>query len=183
MKIEIQRVRVRGLRGAARLSGGDLSVERVRQAGDDFVLHIENIGEWLIEPFGPEMAADFGVDELHIHAHAVAGALHAALEDVTDVQLAPDRLHVERLALVGERRIAGDHDRASYRGEIGRQALGHSVDEMLLLRLASDIGERQDDNREARRGGFFGALGPARPSCERALRLRANRPGSAQRCS
>src|SRR5271166_309493 len=26
---------------------------------------------------------------------------------------------------------------------------------MLLLRVAADIGERQDDNREARRGGFF----------------------------
>ena len=30
---------------------------------------------------------------------------------------------------------------------------------MLLLRVASDIGERQNDHREARRGGFFGRWG------------------------
>jgi hypothetical protein len=29
------------------------------------------------------------------------------------------------------------------------------MDEMLLLGVATDIGERQDDDREARRGGFF----------------------------
>ena len=37
---------------------------------------------------------------------------------------------------------------------------------MLLLRVAADIGERQDDDREARRGGFFGRWG------RRGLRLR-----------
>ena len=60
------------------------------------------------------MATRFGVDELDIDAHAVATALDAALEDVADVQLAPDRLHIERLAFEGERRIAGDHDGPSY---------------------------------------------------------------------
>ena len=30
---------------------------------------------------------------------------------------------------------------------------------MLLLRVAADIGERQDDDREARRSGFFGRWG------------------------
>ena len=82
-------------------------VQRVCQARDDFVLHVEEIGQRLIEPLGPEMIACFGVDELHIDAHAVSAALNAALEDITDVQLAADRLHVERLAFVGEGRIAG----------------------------------------------------------------------------
>ena len=43
--------------------------------------------------------------------------------------------------------------------KVGRQALGDPVDEMLLFRIAADIGERQDDDREARRGGFFGRWG------------------------
>src|SRR5271166_1046398 len=94
--------------------------------------------------------AGFGVDELHVEAHAVSAALNAALEDIADVQLAPDRLHVERLAFVGERRIAGDHDGAPYPREVGREALRDPVDEMLLLRIAANIGERQDDDREAR---------------------------------
>ena len=105
------------------------------------------------------MIAGFGVDQLHVDAHAVSAALNAALEHIADVQLAPDLLHIERLAFVGERRIARDHDGAPYAREVGRQALGDPVDEMLLLRVAADIGERQDDDREARRGGFFGRWG------------------------
>ncbi len=87
------------------------------------------------------MVAGFSVNELHIDAHAISAALNAALEDIADVQVAPDRLHVERLAFVGERRIAGDHDRASYPREVGREALGDPVGEMLLLRAPADIGE------------------------------------------
>src|SRR5271165_6696145 len=108
------------------------------------------------------MTARFGVNELHVEAHAVSAALHAALEDIADVQLAPDRLRVERLAFVGERRIAGDDVSAPNARKIGRQALGDPVDEMLLVRVAADIGERQDDHREARRGGFFGYRGRSR---------------------
>jgi hypothetical protein len=89
----------------------------------------------------------------------VSAALNAALEDVADIQLASNRLHVERLALVGESGVAGDHDRPSYPRQVGREALRDPVDEMLLLRVASDIDERQNDHRKARRRGSFGRFG------------------------
>ena len=73
---------------------------------DDFVLHIENIGERLVEPFGPKVRAAFGVDQLHVDAHSFAAALNAALHDIADVQFPPDRFHVDGLALVGEGRVA-----------------------------------------------------------------------------
>ena len=88
-KIEVHRVRVRSLFRASRLGGDELGVQRARQARDDFVLHVEEIGERLVEPLGPEMIAGFGVDELHVDAHAVSGALNAALEDIAGV--APTR--------------------------------------------------------------------------------------------
>ena len=159
LKIEVHRVGGRRLFRASRLGGDELGVERARQARDDFVLHVEEIGQGLVEPLGPEMIARFGVDELHVDAHAVSAALDAALEDIADVQLAPDLSSRRRLAFVGERRVAPDHDGASYPREVGREALRDPVDEMLLLRVASDIGERQDDDREARRRGFFGRWG------------------------
>ena len=81
---------------------------------DDFVLHVEEIGQRLVEPLGPEMIARFGVNKLHVDAHAVSAALNATLQRVADIQLAPNRLHVERPAFVGKRRIAGDHHGASY---------------------------------------------------------------------
>ncbi len=82
--------------------------------------------------------------------HAVSAALNAALEDIAHVQFAPDRLHVERLAFVGECGVAGDDVSAPNAREVGREALRDSVDEMFLLRTAADIGEGQDDDREAR---------------------------------
>ena len=99
LKIEVHRVGVRRLFRASRLGGDELGVQRVRQARDDFVLHVEEIGERLIEPLGPEMIAGFGVDELDVDAHAVSAALNAALEDVADVQLAADLLQIDGLPL------------------------------------------------------------------------------------
>ena len=114
LKVEIHRVGGRGLFRASRLGGGELGVQCVRQARDDFVLHVEEICERLVEPLGPEMIARFGVDDLNIDPHAVSTALHAALEGIADVQLTADRLHVERLALVGEGGVAPDNDGIPY---------------------------------------------------------------------
>ena len=89
LKIKVHRVGVWSLFRASRLGGGELGVQRVREAGDDFVLHVEEIGERLIEPLGPEMIAGFGVDQLDVDAHAGAAALDATFEDVADVQSRP----------------------------------------------------------------------------------------------
>ena len=155
LKKEIHRVGVGRLFGASRLGGGELGVQRVRQTPNDFVLHVEEIGERLVEPLRPKMTAGLGVDELHVDAHAISAALNAALEDIANIQVAADGLHVERLALVSESRVAGDHDGAPDTREIGRETLRDPVDEVLLFRVAADIGERQNNDRETRRAGFF----------------------------
>ena len=111
LEIEVHRVGVRRLLRASRLGGDEFGVQRARQARDDLVLHVEQIGERLVEPLGPEMIAGLGVDELDVDAHAVSAALDAAFEHVADVQLARRSLQVDRLALVGEGRVAGDHER------------------------------------------------------------------------
>ena len=61
------------------------------------------------------MFAALGVDELDIDAHPGAGALNAALEDIADVQLAPDLLQIDVPALVGEGGVAPDHEGAAMR--------------------------------------------------------------------
>ena len=151
LKIKVHGVRVRGPFRAPSLGGDKLGAQRVRQTRDDLVLHVEEIGQGLVESLGPEMMAVFGVDELHVDAHAGSAALNAALEHIADVQIAADLLQVDGLALVSESGVAPDHERAANARKIGRQALRDAVDEMLLLHAASDIGERQDDHREARR--------------------------------
>ena len=155
MKKEVHRIGIGRLSGVAGLDGRDLIAQRIRKAPNDLILHVEKIGKRLVEALRPKMTAALGVDKLHVDAHAISAALDTALKDVADIQLAPDRLHVERLALVRESRIAGDHNGAPETREIGGETFRHSVDEMLLFRVAADIGERKDDDRETRRARLF----------------------------
>ena len=76
---------------APRFGADQLRVKRIGEPRDDLVLHVEEIGERLVEPLGPEVMTRFSVYELDIDAHAVAAALDAAVENIADVQLAPDR--------------------------------------------------------------------------------------------
>ena len=65
-EIQVHRVGGRGLFRAARFGGGELGVERACRARDDLVLHVEEIGEWLVEPLRPEVTAKLGIDELRV---------------------------------------------------------------------------------------------------------------------
>ena len=100
LKTEVHRIGIcRPLR-ASGLGDKELRVYRVRKARDDFVLHVEEVDQGLIEPFRPNMIAALGIDELDADAHPIAAALYAALQNVTDVQLATDLLQIDGLALV-----------------------------------------------------------------------------------
>src|ERR1700723_1316099 len=59
--------------------------------------------------------------------------------------------HVDGLALVSKGGVARDHEGAANARQVARQALRDSIDEIFLLRVAADIGERQHDQRGARR--------------------------------
>ena len=90
--------------------------QRERQRADDLLYHLvlrrEDVREIAIEPLGPEMPAGAGIDELRRDAHALAGLADAALEHKAHAQVAPDLLHFDRPALVGEGRVAGDYEQA-----------------------------------------------------------------------
>ena len=89
------------------------------------------------------MRAGLGVDELRGDAHAVARLAHAAFEHIADAELASDLPHVDRLALVGEARIARDHEQPFDARQAGDDVLDHAVGEILLLRIAAHVLERQ----------------------------------------
>jgi hypothetical protein len=59
------------------------------------------------------MIARFGVDELHVDAHAASAVLNGAFEDIMDAQLAPDLLQINVLPFIGKGRVAPDHERAT----------------------------------------------------------------------
>ena len=78
-----------------------------------------------------------------------AGLADAPLEDVADAELAADGAHIHRLSLVGEHRVAGDHEEALELGQRGGDVLGDAVAEKLLLRIGAHVVERQHGDRRS----------------------------------
>ena len=81
-------------------------------------------------------APDLRVDELRVDAHPVLVALRRAFEHVANAKLLADLLGVEVLALVGEGRVAGDHETVADAREIGGEVFGDAVGEVILGRIA-----------------------------------------------
>ena len=96
-----------------RLDLDKLAGQRVGKPRDDFILHIEQICDGLVEALGPKMVAGFGVDQLHVHPETAAASLYRAFERIADIQLAPYLPHVDRFALVRESAVTRDHERAA----------------------------------------------------------------------
>jgi hypothetical protein len=128
----------------------ELKVERVRQVRDDRVLHLQQIGAGRVELFSPQMSAAAGVDELGVDPHPIAARLHRAFENIAHAQILADRLGVDRLALEGHGRVARDDESIAEACETGGQSVGQGVDEVILSRIARQIGERQHDDRKPR---------------------------------
>src|ERR1700733_9376232 len=95
------------------------------------------------------MIAGFDVYQLRVDPKPVAATLHRTFEHIADVQLTPDLLHVDSFALEGERRVARDHERASDARQVRGEALGHAISEIVLLRIATDVREREHYNGQA----------------------------------
>jgi hypothetical protein len=76
----------------------------------DLILQFEDIVEAAVEAVGAQERAGRGVDQLSGDADAGAGLPDRAFEYVAHPQLARHLLHINRLALVGEGGIAGDHE-------------------------------------------------------------------------
>ena len=151
LEIQVHRIGMQRTFRSPRLSLDELGIQRVGEPRYDFVLHVEQIGDGLVEPLGPKVIAGFGVDQLHVHPKPVAATLHRAFEHVADVQLAADLLEINRFAFVGECGVSADDERAADARQVRGQALGHAIDEIVLLGIAAEIGERQHNDGKTRR--------------------------------
>ena len=124
--------------------------QTVGQSRHDLILQLEQVGHVLLETVGPQMRAGFGVDELGVDAHPVLVALHRAFEHVADAEFLADLLGVDALALVGEGGVAGDDEAVADAREFGGEVFGDAVGEIILARIAGEIGEGEHDDGEMR---------------------------------
>lgn len=74
------------------------------------VLQVEDVFQGPVEVISPKMRAAMAVDQLPGDAQAIADLAHAALQHVAHTELAAHLLDVERIALVGKRAGARDHE-------------------------------------------------------------------------
>ena len=144
-----------------------MKLQGVRQTGDNLVLHLQQIGARRVKLIGPKMRAAGGVDELGVDSCLTAAGKHRASQHIAHPQFLADCLSVDRLALVGERGIARDDEAVADARETGGQFISYSVGEVILRRIARQIGEGQHDHgmtrgRERRghiRGDRRGSIG------------------------
>jgi len=87
-----------------------------------------------------------GIYELDVDAYLIADAAHTTFEHVLHRQLLRDLLHLHRLTFVGEHRIARDHKQPREFRQIRNQVFGHTVNEVLLLWIITQVNERKHGN-------------------------------------
>ena len=107
----------------------------IGEAGDDLVLHFEEIGGRLVEAVSPKVIAGLRVDKLDIDPHAARVALDRAFEHVANAKLLADFPGVDILALEAEGGVARDHEGAAKAREVGGETLGDAVGEIILGRV------------------------------------------------
>ncbi len=72
-------------------------------------LNGEDIGELPVVIFRPQMLVGVGIDQLHVHAHAIADASHTAFQDRADPECFSDLARADGFAAILHDRRAGDH--------------------------------------------------------------------------
>src|ERR1700733_7741064 len=79
LKKQVHRIGIGRLFGPAGLDSRELIAERICQTPNDLILHVEEIGQRLVEPLRPKMTARLGVDRLRVYVKAVLRAIPTAL--------------------------------------------------------------------------------------------------------
>src|SRR5205807_3863925 len=91
------------------LPSGELRVQRIRDLLRHGRLDSEPVRQVAVVQLGPELAVGASIDQLRLDAHAISGALHAALDDGSDTQRRADLAQIARAFLVLEYRRSRYH--------------------------------------------------------------------------
>src|SRR5262249_9021227 len=110
-------------------------------APSDLVLKIEHIFERPLQAGRPEMPSGRCINYRRGDTDPTASFAHRAFEHVAHTQLATDLFHINGLPLVRKTRIAGDHEEPADAGECRYNLFDHAVGEVVLLRVATHVGE------------------------------------------
>ena len=114
-------------------SADETELERARDVADNLVLQREHVRPLAVETFRPEMAGGRAVDQLCVDADVVADPTYRAFQQIPNPQCRDYLCGFRLLVLIGEGGVAGDDEKTWYARQFGRQVLGETVCEILLL--------------------------------------------------
>ena len=112
-----------------------------------FVLDREDVVEVAVVALSPQMVARCSLDELGRDTHPIACLANAALDDIGDAEFLSDFADIDRLPLVGERRVTGDDEQRAEPAQLGDDVLGNAVGEVFLLRITTHVRKWQHRDR------------------------------------
>src|SRR5262245_28182499 len=97
-----------------------------------------------------------GVDKLPGDTYSVSCFAHTAFEHIPHSQLAPDLLHIDSSALVGEAGVPGDDEKTTEVGQRRNNFLDDTIRKIRLVMLAAQVIKWEDSNGRfaGRRKGF-----------------------------
>ena len=81
----------------------------------------------------PKVTPGGGVDQLGHDPDPVSGPLNAVFQDITHPQVFGHLLGLDRFALVGESRVAGDYEYLRDIGQGGDDVFGNPISDVLLI--------------------------------------------------
>ena len=129
---------------------------RLELGGDrpgDFALNGKEIRDIAIVGLRPEVGIGAGIDELRVDAQMIAGALHAAFEEMRHAEFLSDLPQVTRFGLVLAGRGAADHFEIGDPGQVGKNFILHASREVGVFLVGAQVFEREDgDAFPGRRG-------------------------------
>jgi hypothetical protein len=128
---------------------GHVSRDSRSDLAGDVVLDGEDVIELTVVARRPHVLFRAGVDELGGDANPGARLPHAALQCHASPEGAADLEGCLVAVLVVHRGGAGDDPQIPDVGEPLDQLFGHAVREIAIIRVGTDVGERENDNAQA----------------------------------
>jgi hypothetical protein len=130
---------------------GEAGLEGLADRLGDLPLDHQDIPKLFVVALRPQVVAVRHIDQLRRNPHPVARPANTPLNHVGDVKRFPDLTDRGALALESEGRRPGRHTETGHTRQGVEQLFADPVAEVLVLRIRTQILERQHGNREPRR--------------------------------
>ena len=138
------------------LFAGQPQPKLTRNLPRDLLLDGEHVRDLALVLLAPELRTRLHVHQVHLHVQRVAQLTDAPRQNCSHVQLATHRLRVGLTSLVAEGRRARDDAQPLELRHAVNQRLRNAVGQVLCVRVAAHVGERQDGNRVSPVGEAIG---------------------------